>query len=109
MAIEMKTLMKTWTGNSTNYSSLHIFGCLVYVIYNDQEIIKLDLKSRKYILLGYVYGVKRYHLWDPIACKVIISRDAIFVKDMLQSEERDNTLMKKTDTISFIRNKQLEQ
>ena len=28
---------------------------------------------------------------------------------MLQSEEKDSTLMKKTNTISFIRNKQSEQ
>jgi hypothetical protein len=33
-AIEMKTPMEMWTGKPADYSRLHIFGSLVYVMYN---------------------------------------------------------------------------
>ena len=38
-------------------------------------------------IVGYSNEVKGYCLWDPIACNVIISRDVIFIENMLQSEE----------------------
>ena len=56
----MKTLMEMWTGKLMNYSSLHIFGCPAYVMYNDQERTKLDPKSKKCIFLGYANRVKGY-------------------------------------------------
>ena len=55
-------------------------------MYNDTKRTKLDPKSRKCIFLGYADKVKGYRLWDPTAHKVIISRDAIIVENMLQSE-----------------------
>ena len=73
-------------------------------MYNEQERTKLDPKSKKYIFLGYANWVKGYLLWDPTARKIIINRDVIIVEEMLQSEEGDNTRMKKTDTITFIGN-----
>ncbi|KAE8656252.1 Retrovirus-related Pol polyprotein from transposon TNT 1-94 [Hibiscus syriacus] len=46
-AIELKTPMEMWTGKPVDYSNLHVFGSIVYVMYNAQEISKLDPKSRK--------------------------------------------------------------
>ena len=83
--IDLKTPMKMWTDKPTDYSRLHTFGSPVYVMYNTQEVIKWDPKSRKCVFLGYVDGVKGYRLWDPTARKVIISRDVIFTKDKLQN------------------------
>ena len=91
MAIELKTPMEMWTGKPVNYTNLHIFGSLVYVMYNAQETTKLDPKSRKCLFLGYADGVKGYRLWDPTAHKVIINRDVIFAEDKLQSNEKDNS------------------
>ncbi|KAE8667244.1 hypothetical protein F3Y22_tig00112428pilonHSYRG00010 [Hibiscus syriacus] len=71
-AIELKTPMEMWTGKPADYSNLHIFGSIVYVMYNSQEISNLDPKSRKCKFLGYADGVKGYRLWDPTARKVII-------------------------------------
>uniref|UniRef100_A0A2N9FQZ7 Integrase catalytic domain-containing protein n=1 Tax=Fagus sylvatica TaxID=28930 RepID=A0A2N9FQZ7_FAGSY len=39
---------------------------------------KLDPKSKKCIFLGFKKGVKGYKLWDPVAQKVVISRDVVF-------------------------------
>ena len=63
-------------------------------MYNAQETTKLDPKSRKCLFLEYADGVKGYRLWDPTACKVIVSRDVIFVEDKLQRKESDDNMMK---------------
>ncbi|KAE8686785.1 cytochrome c bioproteinsis protein CCS1 [Hibiscus syriacus] len=107
-AIELKTPMEMWTGKPTDYSNLHVFGSIVYVMYNSQEISKLDPKSRKCKFLGYADGVKGYRLWDPTARKVIISRDVIFVKDKLQRKEDDASAEKSEITHIHVE-KEVEQ
>lgn len=64
----------------------------MYFMYNVQERTKLNLKSKRYLFLGYANGVKRYRLWDLIAHKIIISRDVIVVENQLQIKDDDDTL-----------------
>jgi hypothetical protein len=90
--------MEMWTGKTTDYSRLHIFGSPVYVIYNTQEVSKLDSKSRKCVFLGYADGVKGYRLWDLTAHKVVINRDVIFAKDKMQMKEH-NSVLKETTVV----------
>ncbi|KAE8703505.1 hypothetical protein F3Y22_tig00110469pilonHSYRG00245 [Hibiscus syriacus] len=106
--IELKTPMEMWTGKPADYSNLYIFGSIVYVMYNSQEISKLDPKSRKCKFLGYADGVKGYRLWDPTARKVIISRDVIFVEDKLQRKEDDDST-EKSETTQINVEKEFEQ
>ena len=41
-----------------------------------------------------------YHLWDPIAHKIVISRNVIFIKDQLQRrDEDDSTVKEKSETV----------
>ena len=49
--IGLKTAIETWIEKSGDYSHLHAFGCPVYVMYNAQERIKLDPKSRRMLYL----------------------------------------------------------
>ena len=89
-----------WTGKPADYSYLHAFGCLVYVMYNAQERTKVDLKFRICIFLGYADGVKGCRLWDPTAHKIVISRDIIFVEDLLQMKYEDDGIIKeKSETV----------
>ncbi|KAE8736173.1 putative Mechanosensitive ion channel domain-containing protein [Hibiscus syriacus] len=90
MAIELKTQIEMWTGKLGDYSNLHVFGSIVYVMYNSQEISKLDPKSRKCKFLEYADGVKGHHLWDLTARKVIINRDVISVEDKLQRKDDED-------------------
>jgi hypothetical protein len=99
-AIELKTPMEMWTGKPADYSQLHIFGSPVYVMYNTQEVSKLDSKSRKCVFLGYADGVKGYRLWDPTAHKVVISRDVIFAEGKMQMEEH-NSIPKETTAVQM--------
>ncbi|KAE8727807.1 Cytochrome P450, family 78, subfamily A, polypeptide 7 [Hibiscus syriacus] len=79
-AIELKTPMEIWTGEPTDYSNLHVFGSIVYVMYNSQEISKLDPKSQK--------------------CK--------FLEDKLQRKEDDDSA-EKSETTQIHVDKEVEQ
>ncbi|KAE8697487.1 pentatricopeptide repeat-containing protein [Hibiscus syriacus] len=103
-AIELKTPIEMWTGKTDDYSNLHVFGSIVYVMYNSQEISKLDPKSRKYKFLGYADEVKRYRLWDPTARKVIIIKNVIFVEDKLQRKEKYSSAEKSETTQIHVEN-----
>ena len=99
--IGLKTPIEMRNDMPADYSSLHMFGFPVYVMYNSQERTKLDSKSRKYIFLGYVDGVKGYRLWDPTARKVVVSRDVIFAKNKLQGEQENDGTIKEATTIQI--------
>nr|GEY10698.1 retrovirus-related Pol polyprotein from transposon TNT 1-94 [Tanacetum cinerariifolium] len=100
-AIELKTPMEMWTGKPVNFSDLHIFGSLVYVMYNSQETTKLDPKSRKCLFLGYADGVKGYRLWDPTAHKVVVSKDVVFMEDKNQENEEGDGTTRETTSIQI--------
>ena len=100
-AIGLKTPMEMWKGKPAEYSTLHVFGCPVYVMYNSQERSKLDPKSRKCIFLGYADDVKGYRLWDPTARKLIVSRDVIFAENELQSEQKIDSTSKDVATVQI--------
>lgn len=77
--IKLKIPIEMWIDKPVNNSTLLIFGNHVYMMYNAQETTKLDPKSRKCLILGYVKGAKGNRLWNPTGHKVVISRDVIFI------------------------------
>uniref|UniRef100_A0A2N9IGQ9 CCHC-type domain-containing protein n=1 Tax=Fagus sylvatica TaxID=28930 RepID=A0A2N9IGQ9_FAGSY len=78
VALDGKVAEEVWTGQEVNYSFMRIFGCPAYVYISGEDRSKLDPKSKKCIFLGFKKGVKGYKLWDPVAQKVVISRDVVF-------------------------------
>lgn len=99
--------MEMWKGKPTQYSTLHVVGYLVYLMYNSKERTKLDTKYRKCIFLGYANGVKGYLLLDPASHKVIINRDVILAQNELQREQENNITFKDI-TIVHIDGKSVE-
>ncbi|KAK9010183.1 hypothetical protein V6N11_036697 [Hibiscus sabdariffa] len=73
-------------------------------------LTKLDPKSRKCKFLGYADRVKGCRLWDHTTCKVIISRDVIFVEDKLQRKEDNDGIVKENSEATQIQvEKEFEQ
>ncbi|UYV77601.1 hypothetical protein LAZ67_15001684 [Cordylochernes scorpioides] len=87
-------------GNSTPYeiwykrkpSILHLktFGCNAYVHIPKDNRKKLDRKSIRTFFVGYTETNKNYRMWDPIARKIIISRDVIFTEANTSENIQDN-------------------
>ncbi|GJY85743.1 gag-pol polyprotein [Tanacetum coccineum] len=95
------SLGKSFWAEAVNTTYLHIFGSLVYVMYNTQETTKLDPKSRKCLFLGYADGVKGYRLWDPTAHKVVVSRDVVFMEDKIQENKEGDSTTRETTSIQM--------
>ena len=76
--LDGKVAEEVWTGKEVDYSFMRIFGCPTYIHIPIEEWSKLDSKSKKGIFLRFKKGVKGYKLWDPMAQKVVISRDVVF-------------------------------
>ena len=61
-SLQFKTPKEVWSGNPADYSNLKVFGCRAYAHVNQGQ---LDPKARRYIFLGYAFGVKGNRLWCP--------------------------------------------
>src|SRR5579871_7054501 len=65
-------------GERTSVKYLRVIGCTAYIHIPDKLRTKLDVKSKKCILVRYGTLQKGYRVWDPIKDTVIVSRDVIF-------------------------------
>ena len=88
---------RVWTEKDVSYKHLRVFGCRVYVHIPKDEISKLDDKAKECIFLGYGHEEFGYRLWDPVARKLIRSKDVMFLKDQIvgdvkKSDESQSSL-----------------
>ena len=90
VAFDGKVVEEVWIGQEVDYSLMRIFGCLTYVHISSEDRSKLDPKSKKCIFFNYEKGVKGYKLWDPVAQKVMISRDVIFDEKSITKAFRED-------------------
>ena len=94
--------MEVWSGKKPSIRHLRVFGCEAYAHVPKEKRSKLENKAVKCIFIGYSVGVKGYKLWDPVACKVLYSRNVIFREltsspIVLQPDEKE----KKEDIVQF--------
>ena len=69
-------------------------------MYNAQERTKLDLKSRRYIFLGYTNRVNEYHMWNSTAHKIIIRKRYHLYRNQLQKRDMDySNIKEKSKTV----------
>ena len=76
------TPFEKFFGFTPDVSHLRSFGCTAYLKVHDKKRKKLDVKSKKYIMIGYSTekGQKGYWLYDPETRKIVIGSvgDTIF-------------------------------
>ncbi|GAU25732.1 hypothetical protein TSUD_216620 [Trifolium subterraneum] len=78
LSVKDVTPEEAWSGVKPIVHYFKTFGCLAHVHVNDAQRKKLDPKSKSCVLLGVSEESKAYKLYDPIAKKIIISRDVVF-------------------------------
>lgn len=88
-AIDYKTPFEKWHKQNADYTRLRVFGCDAFAHVPKESRTKLDPRATKCIFLGYQRDVKGYRLWDPLSCKLVVSRDVSF-NESRSSKEGEN-------------------
>lgn len=81
MVVKNQTLEEAWSGSKPSVEHFRVFRCVAHVHIPDVKRTKLDAKSFTCVLLGVIEESKAYKLYDPVAKKVVISRDVVFEDD----------------------------
>lgn len=80
-AVKNQTPQEAWSGSKPSVEHFRVFGCVAHVHVPDVRRTKLEGKSFPCVLLGVSEESKAYRLYDPVAKKVIVSRDVVFEED----------------------------
>ena len=76
-------LEKVWTKKDVSYDHLRVCYCRAFVHIPKDERLKLDIKAKSFIFLGYGHEEFGYSLWDPINRKIVRSKYVVFIEDQL--------------------------
>jgi hypothetical protein len=77
MAVKQKTPEESWSRRKPKVSHLKVFGSTAYTWIPTAKRTKLDPKSKKMMLTGYIDTHKAYILVDVDTYKVSFSRDVV--------------------------------
>ena len=91
-ALDGITPYEAWSGIKPDVSILCIFGCSAYPHVPKIKRKKLDIKTRKCVLLGYGTNQKGYRLHDVKRKKIVHSRDVVFDETSLPGIEKETTI-----------------
>ncbi|KAH7524952.1 hypothetical protein FEM48_Zijuj06G0173800 [Ziziphus jujuba var. spinosa] len=69
-------------GNNPDYNHLRVFGCLCYAHLPSSDRNKLTAQSARCAFLGYASDRKGYLCYDPLARRIRISRNVVFVENI---------------------------
>ncbi|CAL2236260.1 unnamed protein product [Prunus armeniaca] len=81
LAVKDVTPEETWSGVKPLVDHFQVFGCIAHVHVPEERRTKLDNRSITCVLLGVSEESKGYRLFDPVAKKVVVSRDVIFEEE----------------------------
>ena len=83
-ALQSITPYEAWHGRKPFVAHLRVFGCLPYALVSWQHCRKLVDKVVKCIVVGYSSKSKGYRLYHPQTKRILVSRDVVFVEDVVQ-------------------------
>ena len=104
-SVKNKVPQEAWIGMNHSVSHLKFFGCVAYAHVLDELRKKLEKKGHKCIFVAYPEDTKAQKLYDPIARKVIISRDV----QLLENESWDGTVNINFNIVSNVDNDDMEE
>lgn len=96
-----KTPFELWFNKVPNIDNLKVFGTECFYHVPKEKRRKLDKKSEKGYLVGYLENCKGYRVYVPNKKDVILSRDVLFKPEKVAAEMTDITCFK-TDNKSEI-------
>lgn len=74
--LKNQVLEECWSGSKPWITHLKVFGSLCYKHVSDERRTKLEDNSEHMILVGY-HPFRAYRLYNPVAEKLVVSRDVI--------------------------------
>jgi hypothetical protein len=77
-SVEGKTSFEPWYGRKPDVHFLRIFGCRAHAKITRPHLKKLDDRSVPVVFLGCEPGGKAYRCYDPVAKRMVVSRDVVF-------------------------------
>ena len=81
LAVKDVTPEEAWSGVKPSVDHFRVFGCIAHVYVPEERKTKLDNRSITCVLLGVSEESKGYRLFDPVAKRVVVSRDVIFEEE----------------------------
>jgi transposase InsO family protein len=77
-SLKNQTPHEAWYGTKPAVHFFRIFGCVGHVKNTGGHLRKLDDRSTPMVFIGYEPGSKAYRLYNPVADRVVVSRDVVF-------------------------------
>lgn len=90
VTVENKTPKETWSGFRLAVEHFRVFDCIGRVHIPTDKKTKLDDKSHKRVFLGMSEESKGYMLYNPVAQRIIVSRDVRFEANAHQNQEESH-------------------
>ena len=100
-ALNKQTPYEALKNRKPNVSYLRTFGSIAYAHVCKEDRFKVDVKSKKCVLLGYGNKIKGYRLYDIDKKQVFFSRDVIFNESERMNSQKENSFPQSTNDHSM--------
>lgn len=101
-AVKDKTPYEAWHRVKPVVTHLKVFGCVCYALVPVEKRTKLESRATPGIFVGYSSNKKGYRVYDPIAKKVLVSRDVKFDEEKVWNWNSAEANMFEIDQLDLV-------